>query len=210
MFIYILLSQKPFANYQLKRKHNCTRTHSTSHTSLITTSYITLFFNKTGCIIYDFEEGNLSDWLKTGTAFDNQPTYGNNVVFRKPSGSEASEHVGDWWIGTFEDRPNSVTPPGRNQGDIPQGTLTSPEFTITGDRISFRIGGGCDMEKTRVELVASGKVVAKATGKCAENMLENVWQVKALIGKPVQLRIIDQSSGLWGHINFDHLLEENC
>ena len=161
----------------------------------------------TDCVIFDFEEGNLSGWTKTGSAFDSQPTYGDNPFNRGKR--RPTELVGDWWIGTYENRPTAPAPV-QIQGDTPQGTLTSPEFTIKGAQVSFRIGGGCDIKEIRVELVASGITVAKTTGKCQETMTKEVWDVKALLGKSVQLRIVDHSSKTWGHINFDHLVDETC
>jgi len=47
---------------------------------------------------------------------------------------------------------------GKVQGDGPQGTLTSPLFTITGKHISFLLGGGCDIKLVRVELIIGKKV----------------------------------------------------
>jgi hypothetical protein len=43
------------------------------------------------------------------------------------------------------------------QGDRPQGTLTSDVFTILGDEMSFMIGGGCDLKTVYVELLVEGE-----------------------------------------------------
>ena len=65
---------------------------------------------------------------------------------------------GNWWIGGAEDRPSESATAGQLQGDDPQGTLTSPSFIITGEMISFLIGGGCHLNDARVELVVGDKV----------------------------------------------------
>ena len=39
-----------------------------------------------------------------GTAFNNQPTYGNNPSARGKEYNHEINHKGDWWIGTYEDR----------------------------------------------------------------------------------------------------------
>ena len=104
---------------------------------------------------FDFEDGIIDNWVKTGTAFNKQPTYGDNSGARK---SHLANQQGDWWIGTYENRPSKTAPAGRIQGDVPQGTLTSPFFTITGKYISFQIGGGCDINTVRAELIIGNKV----------------------------------------------------
>ena len=105
---------------------------------------------------FDFEDG-IKGWQKTGTAFNNQPTYGDNPTargFHSPANQQ-----GDWWIGGFEHRPSEETSPGLYQGDEPQGTLTSPPFTIIGKNISFLIGGGCLNESfSRAELIVKSSV----------------------------------------------------
>ena len=87
-----------------------------------------------GCsdTVFDFEEGasSLRDWGQTGTAFNNQPTYGDNVKARRRG--QVANNQGDYWIGTYENRPNNSTPPGSIVGNRPQGSATSPEFQITG------------------------------------------------------------------------------
>ncbi|RLN57004.1 hypothetical protein BBJ28_00017668, partial [Nothophytophthora sp. Chile5] len=64
---------------------------------------------------WNFETGDLTGWLTTGTAFDLQPTYGDNSYARinsyrsypspgaAPVGQRA-HHEGRYWVGTFEAR----------------------------------------------------------------------------------------------------------
>ena len=87
--------------------------------------------------MFDFEDGpaSLKDWGRTGTAFNNQPTYGDNVKARKKD--QVANNQGDYWIGTYENRPDNKTSSGSISGDFPQGSLISPEFEITGS--CFRI-----------------------------------------------------------------------
>ncbi len=115
-----------------------------------------------------------------GNAFWNQPTFGDNVkVMRiRPAGFQSSmtsypnyalggdyldapypvSHEGDFWIGTYESRPNATTAYNTVQGDGPQGIALSREFTIGGWNpavryISFLIGGGCDGTREKLELI---------------------------------------------------------
>ena len=159
-----------------------------------------------GCTLFDFEDG-LSGWIKTGTAFNNQPTYGDNPTARNRG--QPSRHKGDWWIGSFEDRPSPSHPAGEIQGDGPQGTLTSPSFVIGGHTLKFLIGGSCRMAEIRAELLVEGNVVLQATGECHESMTERSWIVTGFKYKEARLRLVDNHSGGWGHINFDHF-EEIC
>ena len=105
--------------------------------------------------MFDFENG-IGGWTKTGTVFDNQPTYGDNPTARNRG--QPAEQQGDFWIGGFENRPSKEAPAGEIQGDEPQGTLTSPPLKIMGKHISFLIGGGCDMNTVRAELIIDGEV----------------------------------------------------
>ena len=152
----------------------------------------------------------MSNWTLKGTAFKNQPTYGNNTLSR--SGRSWSKHKGDWWIGTYENRPSPSAPFGGIQRDGPIGSMTSPSFQITGKLLTFLIGGGCTRKTSdtvpniRVELIIGGEVVRKETPKeCDEAMTQKSWNVTGYAGKNAQLRLVDHYSGHFGHINFDHL-----
>ena len=117
-----------------------------------------------GCVNFDFERGNLYGWTKSGTAFNFQPTYGDNPTARRRG--QPARMQGKWWIGTFEKRPNPRSRAGATQGDRPTGTLSSMRFRIVGNHIDFLIGGGCNIHYTRAELVIDGRgVVLRSKGK---------------------------------------------
>ena len=113
------------------------------------------FYFVSACSL-DFEDG-IGGWERTGTAFDNQPTFGDNPKARN---RESAKQQGNWWIGGAELRPKESAPPGKQppDADLPQGTLTSPCFQIVGHNISFLIGGGCELNEIRAELIVKNKV----------------------------------------------------
>ncbi len=165
----------------------------------------------------DFEGGDLRGWTKTGDAFDFQPTLGDNPTARKRG--QPSGHQGRYWIGTYEKyQGRRGQTPGDIQGDGPTGTLTSAPFTIPKGTLSFLIGGGSSAE-TRVELIIAGgpaglrrsrlspagpgKSVLSASGRNSETMRRETWNLDPFAGKTGMIRIVDESSAAWGHINVD-------
>ena len=173
---------------------------------------------------WDFETGSLMGWGRTGTAFDYQPTHGDNSYLRPvytPTDEstgikavpESCRLQGRYYIGTYEKRPGNPTNyevadsryyQGQTQGDGPQGTLSSSVFMIKGGRIRFLIGGGCQKSNVYVELKVDGLSVARHTGQCAERMDEVFFDTSLYLGRAGQIRIVDYSSGKWGHINADN------
>lgn len=150
---------------------------------------------------WDFETGDLRGWTASGDAFTYQPTFGDNPTARNRG--QASKHEGEYWVGGYEKRPSPTDPAGQIQGDGPQGTLISQSFTIKMPTISLLVGGGCDPNTVYVELVVDKQSVIKTTGKCTETMERAFWSVKPFMGRTAQIRIVDASSGGWGHINVD-------
>jgi putative membrane-bound dehydrogenase-like protein len=149
----------------------------------------------------DFEDGTLKDWKATGNAFDKQPIEGDRVAKRRPD--MRSNHAGRYWIGTYE-----------IHGDKAQGTLTSVPFKVTHPWAAFLVAGG-PYEETRVEIVRADnqQVIFKTAGfdgeqfKKTNNASETLRAVavdlQAHLGKEIFIRIVDQHTGHWGHINFD-------
>jgi len=140
---------------------------------------------------FDFEAGNLNDWKATGNAFAGQPIQGDAVHARRSD--MKSQHAGEWWVGSFE----------RN-GDKPQGTLTSAPFKVTQPFASFLIAGGSS-PNTRLEIVQADnkKVLYQISGDDTENLKPVAVDLKPHLGKQVYLRLVDEGSGGWGHLNFD-------
>lgn len=140
----------------------------------------------------DFETGDARDWTAEGAAFEQQPVRGDTIEPRR--GDSVSGHQGNFWVGTYE-----------FGNDKPQGTMTSAEFVITHPFATMLVGGG-SKQATRVEIVLadSDEVIFKASGHDAEQMLPVVADLKKYVGKKAYLRLVDNSSASWGHINYDH------
>ena len=139
----------------------------------------------------DFESGTLADWTATGDAFRRQPVRGDTVHARRAD--MRSNHAGDFWVGTYE-----------TDGDGPRGSLTSAPFKVTRPWAAFLVGGGA-YDQTRVEIVGADdqRVLFSASGQNGEDMRRVAVDLRAVQGKRIFIRIIDELSGPWGHINFD-------
>lgn len=141
----------------------------------------------------DFETGTLEGWVAQGEAFKGQPVRGDTVHARR--GDSHSRHEGDFWIGSFE-----------VAGDGPRGTLTSATFKLTHPFASFLVGGGKNANASRVEIVSAKDktVLFKASGEDAEDLRPAVADLSQHVGEEIFIRLVDNSGGGWGHINFDH------
>lgn len=140
-----------------------------------------------------FETGTFEDWKIEGELWKGQrPTHGDTVTPRRPG--QSSQHDGEYWVGGYE----------RTRKDDLQGVLESVPFEVTHPHASFLVGGGPHRE-TRVEiaLADSGKVVHSASGRQLENLEPEVVDLKEHLGKKIVVRVVDESSGPWGHVNYD-------
>ena len=139
-----------------------------------------------------FETGSLEGWKATGNVWEGNPIKGDTVTSRRPG--QASGHDGGYWVGGYE----------RSHSDAGQGILQSSPFEITHPWASFLVGGGSG-PSTRVDVVehSTNTVLFSATGEQVENLKEVQIDFRKHLGKNIYLRIVDESSGAWGHINFD-------
>ncbi|MFJ8629558.1 GH32 C-terminal domain-containing protein [Streptomyces sp. NPDC093568] len=146
-----------------------------------------------GTVLADFEGGTYGGWTATGDAFGSAPAMGT-----LPGQQQVSGFLGGGLANTF-----------RN-GDAITGTLTSPEFTVDRKYLNFLVGGGNhpagSANPTAVELLVDGQVVRSATGKDNEALNWASWDVGGLAGKTARIRIVDDNTGGWGHINVDHVM----
>ena len=154
----------------------------------------------TGCPIFDFEDNDLSEWEKTGTVFEMQPTFSQTTVVG------AIGKVGKRCIDTLTSSQNVTI------GDSPVGTAISPLFQIRTSMLHFTVGGGSH-PNNYVGLVidgverfqSSGKSVPKATSTGTVRMGRYWWDVSAYVGKCASVKLVDSSSASWGHTLFDDL-----
>ena len=140
-----------------------------------------------------FEDGTLRDWTATGEAFRKQPVKGE-IDQKRPFGAgKVANRKGDFWIGGYE-----------ILRDEPKGTLTSVAFKVSQPWGSFLIGGGA-LLGTRVEIVTKddGKVIHTARGANTETMARSVVDLRKLQGREIFIRIVDEETVGWGHVNFD-------
>jgi len=139
-----------------------------------------------------FETGTLEGWKAEGNAWEGQPIKGDTVRTRKPS--EHSNHAGNYWIGGYE-----------KLGDKGTGTLTSTSFPASHPWASFLVGGGKNSSQTRVEVVeeATGKAIHSAAGADVEAMHREAVDLRPYAGKRIFIRLVDNGTSGWGHVNFD-------
>jgi hypothetical protein len=177
------------------------------------------FFFRFGTVDFDtadgvpevtHEVGFTPDWsVVFGSAFNSQPTWGDNPYERTGvhSGME-----GNAYVGTYELFPHpSVYPPGRAQGNVPTGMIRSVDFTITGDRMKLRVGGGDEPGLTFVGMVSSatGRLLFWETGTGSHVLSPRLWDLSTLAGETVYLVIADLSSDDGGNIATDSIAEYN-
>jgi putative membrane-bound dehydrogenase-like protein len=141
----------------------------------------------------DLERGDLSGWTAEGEAFAGQPVKGDTVSAR---GREPSLHAGEYWIGGYE-----------LVGDDPRGTLTSDPFPVTQPWASFLIAGGewpetC-VEVRRVEEDGGRTVLFRSSGANVESLQRVVVDLRKELGHSIDVHLVDDREGHWGHINFD-------
>jgi putative membrane-bound dehydrogenase-like protein len=142
-----------------------------------------------------FETGTLEGWAVSGTAFRGQPVAKDGISQRWPR--QKSNKSGDYFIGGYELE--------KDQGI---GTLESTWFQVSKPFGGFLLGGG-EHPSTRVEIMAresdssEPKVIAQAVGDNQEQMRRVAVDLRKHAGSWIQIRLIDESAGGWGHLNFD-------
>ena len=149
-------------------------------------------------VFEDFESGTYAGWEPSGDAFGTQPQTQATI-------GEYQGHVqahGQFFINSHQLRDGG-------RGDDHLGTLTSQEFQITHDSLTFLIGGGPHVGKTCINLLIQGQVALTATGHCSNQMRSESWDLRPFHGQTARLQIVDQERGGWGNIGIDDLVFQN-
>ena len=137
-----------------------------------------------------FGNADYGDWQATGTAFRQGPASGSLLTKLE-----------------IENAAGAAVASSEIEGDKPMGTLTSPDFTISKNYISFRISGGNYEVHTCLNLRINGKVVRSATGWNSDRLVAVSWDVSRWMGQTAQVQIVDEASGDWGHINVNRIVQ---
>lgn len=140
-------------------------------------------------VIADFESDRFVGWTASGNAFGDGPVSGT-----LPNQNQVSGFQGRY-VSSYHGTDHS------------QGTLTSREFRITSEHISFLIGGGSQPQTACMNLLIGDKVVATATGQNDEHLDWCTWDTKQWIGQEAHIQIIDKETGSWGHILVDQIYQ---
>ncbi len=145
------------------------------------------------------------DWWtpQFGTAFDHQPTWGDNPLER---GEESSNMDGNSYLSTLELFPYpGFANPGRSRGNGPTGLVKSDPFVLDRDRLSMMVGGGDQDSTCFVAMVRDSdfRILFRETGADAVGMDLRLWNTESLIGETVFLVVADLSSIPWGWISTD-------
>lgn len=146
-------------------------------------------------MVADFEQDSYGEWTVTGNAFGAGPARGT-----LPNQMQVEGFRGQGLVNSFAG------------GDTSVGSLTSPEFRVERKFIGFLIGGGKNEAALALQLLVKGQVVRSATGPNdkdggSEALEQHSWDVTEFIGQKAVIRIVDEATGGWGHLNVDHIVQ---
>ena len=150
-------------------------------------------------IIYEnFERPSYEGWTTEGTAFGDRPVEKKNIPDYQGNVGGQGKRV----VNSHASAPgNSV---GEKDGHV--GTLTSRPFNIKRRFIRFFVGGGAHTNRTCVNLLIDGRVVASATGRNDNRMFRTAMDVRQFEGEEARLQVVDQFGEGWGNIGIDDIV----
>jgi uncharacterized protein (DUF608 family) len=146
----------------------------------------------------DFESSSYSNWSVEGTAFGTGPVEISKIPGYQGDVGGHGRRV----VNSHASAPGGTV----EQRDAAIGNLTSRPFTIERKYINFLIGGGAHKQKTCLNLLVEGHVVATATGKNDNRMAPASWDVRPWFGKSAVVEVVDNESGPWGNIGVDDIV----
>ncbi len=151
-------------------------------------------------LTFDFESGSLQKegWIIVSGS-NTKPIGSRNTEFH--NNTVPYKKRGQYYLTTLEQSANA------NPTDDVKCVLQSPVFTITGDWITFMVGGA-DNPQTYVGLFEvmkdfNFKEIYVARGKNSQGMDSIAWDVSKFKGRSFVIRVIDNAVGSWAHIKCD-------
>ena len=146
---------------------------------------------------HDFATGDLTGWITEGDAFQNVHVTDTQFFWDTIYFNPSHKIPGDYHLWGFNEEAG---------GDSLTGTLKSQNFILGGNgKLNFLVSGGRDIDKLYVALVrvSDGKELFKETATNYEEYQRKIWDASAYIGEELYIKVVDQSTGGFGHINVD-------
>lgn len=141
-----------------------------------------------GEVFANFENG-FQNWSTEGEAFGVNP-----INASLPEQMRVSGFINQYFISSY------------HGGDDAKGTLVSPEFTINNNFINFLCSGGNKPVLLETRLYINDKLTYYTTGNNSEQFVWKSWDLSAYKGQKAYIKIVDNATGGWGHINVDHFI----
>ena len=145
-------------------------------------------------LVYDFETNhNLTGWTTTGTAFTNA-----GVTNTTSGWWGAFNQQGAWHFWGFN-----------SGGDATTGTMQTRTFTLAGNGvITFLLGGGNDINNLYIAVcrASDNTVLMKMTASNNEAYTAQLFNASAYLGQDLYVKVVDNSSAGFGHLNIDNLI----
>ena len=157
---------------------------------------------RTDIVIDDFERETYAGWKVEGSAFGSGPILRANI----PSYQGAVGGTGQRVVNSHASAPGATV----EEKDRNTGKLTSPEFTIERNAISFYIGGGRNVEQVGLRLLVDGKTVRRAAGQDSNTMRQAAFDVREFVGKRAVIEIYDSGTGGWGNVGVDAIVQTDA
>ncbi len=171
----------------------------------------------------DFETGDLTDWTAIGEAFAGQPVRGDGVRAR---GREESHHQGEFWIGGYElhgdgptgvllSAPFEVTQPFASflvgGGGHPQTRVevvreqaeNGAERSSASDKGETERSSASDKGEAQLNPASHEEILFQTSGPNHESLQRVVVDLSGELGSRIRIRLVDEHSSGWGHVNFD-------
>ncbi|WP_379161439.1 GH32 C-terminal domain-containing protein [Paenibacillus sp. sgz5001063] len=146
---------------------------------------------------HDFATGDLTGWITEGDAFQNVHVTNAQFFWDTIYFNPSHKIPGGYHLWGFNEQAG---------GDSLTGTLKSQNFVLGGNgTINFLVSGGRDIDKLYVALVraSDGKELFKETATNYEEYQRKIWDASQYIGQELYIKVVDQSTGGFGHINVD-------
>ena len=145
-------------------------------------------------VFEDWSRENYDGWKMEGLAFGSGPVKKSAIpTYQGDVGGDTPRMVN-----------SHASAPGNSveEKDRATGKLISRQFVIDRNFIAFWIGGGKAKGNSRLglSLVVDAQLVLTASGKDANGMSLQYFEVAAYTGKTAHLEIIDDAAGSWGNV----------